>query len=205
MIREEKIVHTLQFNKRYEEFIQILNGTEKKEISIKPIFSVFGTIAVTYLITCYITLIPVENVIETPQYWFEQMLHLFGLYCPVLAGFVLLMCSYLMNIRYIKTLKHCFVLSLAGYICVIITFPIIYLIWTYGFKYSWPLPFVGFIFSYFIVTTQYISLWYCFPRQWRNNIMFRDRFKFFLITHIWCCLQAMLYSAWNKIFLVFPD
>ena len=37
MIRQEKIVHTLQFNKRYEEFIQILDGTEKKEISIKPI------------------------------------------------------------------------------------------------------------------------------------------------------------------------
>ena len=169
MIEQEKIVHALKFDKRYEEFRQILDGTNEEELSKKYIFYVFGTILLTYLITCYLTLIPVSNVIETPQYWCEQMLHTFGLFCPLLAGYIICMCSFLMNIGYIWTLKHYFVLSLAGYVCVIIAFPTLYLTWTYAFNYPWPLPFVGAVVSYLTAITMYVTLWYRFPRQWAQE------------------------------------
>ena len=93
MIEQEKIVHALQFEKRYEEFRQILDGTQEEELSKKYIFYVFGTIALTYLITCYLTLIPITSVIENPEHWVEQMLHHTGLYCPLVAGYIIFICS----------------------------------------------------------------------------------------------------------------
>ena len=182
MIEQEKIVHALQFEKRYEEFRQILDGTHEEELSKKYIFYVFGTIAFTYLITCYLTLIPITSVIENPEHWFEQQLHAIGLPCPLIAGHIIFTCSFLMNIRYIKTIKHWFVLSLAGYACCIITFPTVYLTWTYGLKYRWPLPYIGYVNAYLMAPTMYVTLWYRFPRQWRKNKKFRDRFKFFFVS-----------------------
>ena len=97
MIEQEKIVDALQLEKRYEEFRQILDGTQEEEVSKKYIFYVFGTIVLVYFMTCYLTLIPVANVIKNPQHWFEQMLHIYGLFCPVVAGHYIFMCSFLIT------------------------------------------------------------------------------------------------------------
>ena len=51
----------------------------------------------------------------------------------------------------------------------------------------------------------FVILWYCFPRQWRKNSKFRERFKFFVVTLSFSSLQPTLYGIWTNVFLVFPE
>ena len=201
-IEQEEIVHSLQSDKRFEELRQVLHGTAEEEVSMKYISYVFGTIAAPYAITCFITLIPVENLIENPQYWFESMLQLAGVLCPLYAGYIILNCSFVMNIGYIQSLKHFTILWLTAVISVVITCLTAYLTWTYGLKKQWPIPFLALVYAYTTFISQDIALWYRFPKHWRNGSNFSGRFKFFLISFSYGQIQTLLYGVWSKMFLV---
>ena len=134
MIEQEKIFHSLLLDKRSAELSQILRGTHEDEASKKYVYCVFGTIALTYIMSCWMTLTPKHNLIENPEYWFEHLLSSLVVF-PLLAGYTILNCSFFMNIRYIKALKHFFALSLVGIVAFVVAYLIFYTTWTYGLKY----------------------------------------------------------------------
>ena len=108
-IQEQKIFNTLKSDKRLKLLRQILHGTMEEKISIKYVFYVFATILLTYIISCYMTLIPVHNLIENPQYWWETMLHIPNAQIPMFAGYIIVNCSFWMNTIYVMSLKHFFI------------------------------------------------------------------------------------------------
>ena len=177
-IEQEKIVNALKCEKRFEEFTQILHGTMEDDVSAKYVLYVFGTIAITYSIMGLMTLFPVHNVIENPEYWWESMLHIPNVLIPMFSGYLVLNCSFWMNTDYIKALKHFFILWLVGMVVFIIAYTTSYLLWTEGLDYNWPQPFSGSLCAYIALITQDITLWYLFPHDRRKNSTFKDKFKY---------------------------
>jgi len=110
-----------------------------------------------------------------------------------------------MNLGYIRTLRHFFALWFAGIVCGVIIFIFLYLAWTLGLNYQWPIPFFGLVIGYSMAFTQDITLWHRFPRQWRQNNNFRKRFIIFLIAITYSQVQTLMYGVWTKMFLAFKN
>ena len=151
------------------------------------------------------TRIPVHNVFEMPQYWYEFPIQILFALVHHWAAMILYKCSFYMNITYIRDLKHFVVMFCVGGIVLFSTYGSEYLIWTVYLQYPYPFPFNGYVIAATLMVAFYVTLWFRFPLEWRNDEAFRNRLLYFLIAIT--LNQAVLfeYAGITIILLTIPD
>ena len=171
----EKKEHISRQEKRRKLFESILFN---RSICIQPInhivYVIFGVLVPVLSSTVY-TLIPVHNLFESPTHWYEFPLQVLGALVPSWVGMILFKCSFYMDVKYIRDMKHFLVMFFVVGSVLMATYLMEYIIWTLYLDYPYPVPFNGYIIAVVLWTTFNISLWFQFPRGWRKNEPFRKR------------------------------
>ena len=201
-IELEMVKHEIKADIRLKTFEDILSNSPN-QISV-PKYLLYGVISVviTWISISPFSLIPVHNIILYPNYWYEFPLQMCG-YGPLLAAFIILHCSYWMNIDYIKKTRHFFIMWLIAYVGMTILYPTGYIIWTHALHYQYPIPFNGYMYWYTIIICLYVTWWFRFPVDWRNNEAFRKRLKYFLIAVLCNQMITLQYSIISKVLIMF--
>ena len=202
---QEKFEHSLRADRITEDLWEIITNTSSKNTSLPLekflLYCIIG-ILIPFSYLCYLTLIPVHDLLRYPEYWYEQFLTPVGI-IPTFAACILINCSFLMNIKRIKNLKNFGIGLFAG----ILSFGAMG-----GFMELWatsgyykPVPFSGFLGGYSIAMGNYISVWFSFPKNWRNNFAFRKRLQYFLVAFAISNILTVQYNVIAKFLLVYKD
>ena len=82
----------------------------------------------------------------------------------------------------------------------------IYCLWRYGLNQNYPLPHQGPFFGYECNAVIYLTLWFEFPVNRRNDNDFRRRLKFlYVVLFLISLLLPLEYSVLNKLFVEVPS
>ena len=203
-IKKERHAHELNFSRRLDEFQMILMNYS--QIPFKYILYGFANVIVSLLVVSILTLIPLHNIITSPEYWYETMLQTLAS-CLIWVSYFVLNTSSWMNIKRIKEFRHCASLLLNIILTFVFSYSFLFVLWTYGLMYQWPLPYSGFVCFSITLVTGYISIWFRFDLKWRKNKLFRWRLKFFLLALAFSdAVGNLIYSKIiMKMFLIFPQ
>lgn len=102
----EREDHISKSEERYEIFKDILNNQSRDVVTPKYLlYALLGILPALASKWVY-TLVPVHNAVLNPSYWYELPLQLIFGYLIVWTTYGIYVCSYFMNIRYIKKIRH---------------------------------------------------------------------------------------------------
>ena len=101
-IDQEEIAQALEYEKRLKVFTDILENTRSGEFSGKTLIYGIVKVLVPALFICPFALIPAHNVFEEPEYWYEYPLMILIVFMPQTVTYIIMNCSFWMNIRYIQ-------------------------------------------------------------------------------------------------------
>ena len=203
-VASERQRHLSLSKKRDQIFKDILSNNSSESTSLKFIFYGLAGIIALFLSTCSITLIPVHNVIENPEYWYEFLLSIGFPFLPIWAVSYMLRCSVYMSANIIKSQRNFRILWLAisatcfGWQCVG------YNIWTEWFHYRYPIPWNAKALGCITTIVMLTSLWYLFPIKCRKEKGFRKRFNYFILTMVTGHCIFYEYGILIKLLLLVP-
>ena len=203
----EKEEHLLKRNQMMKKLTDIILNKATANTTGSLTFTKFSLCCVigvlvpfTYL--CYLTLIPIHDLLRYPEYWYEQFLTPVGL-IPSFTAFIITNCSCWMNISGIKNWKSFMLGLLSGSTIMTIGSSVAIIWWTN--RYYNPVPFSGFISGYGLAIGEYLALWFSFPRGWRKNGTFRKRLKYFLVAFALANILTVEYNVIAKFLLIIDD
>jgi hypothetical protein len=180
-LRLEKEQHERKEECRKEIFKDIFINAQRQIPWMKTVFILIATIVMSFVFTTPFSLIPTHNVLHHLGSWYEILFPTVPYY--FLAGFYnTFLAGYSMNIGYIKKIRHSVVVSIVGSILALLMCTASYFIWTYALHYQYPVPFIGYVIHFINFPIMWFILWFQFPSKWRQNSMFRRRFKFYIFT-----------------------
>ena len=177
----ERELQTLNCEKRNKLFREILWNIPFDAEWIKCLGYLFVGILGSFASTGIYSLIPLHNLFENPQYWYEFPLQVIFALFSNWAAMVILRCKYYMNTNYIYTYKTFFIMWIIAGSILFLVYATSYLIWTMGLKYQYPVPLNGYMTAALGMISFYLILWHRFPLKWRKNKKFKKRLISFLI------------------------
>ena len=128
------------------------------------------------------TLVPWNDAIKNPQYFYESLiLYSMSLSLILAAQWTILFC-YSTNIKRMKTFRFFLKLWSVQVVTSIFVFSILSCIWMYVLNFQSPMPFNGYLLFFNSVLSIVLTLWFELPIEWRQEPNFRKRFKYFLIS-----------------------
>ena len=203
-IQAEKEHHVFQSVKRHDTFKNILLNKSTDKIS--PKYALFAFIGIIPALTSkwIYTLIPVHNVIENPNYWYELPLQLMIGYLVIWATYGTFACSYFMNIKYIRKLRHVLVLWFILASLTIIFFGTLFLVWEDLMQLRYPVPLMGYIYLLISILGIIVAIIFRFPWSWLKHEKFRKRLVWFSVAFFLAQLLYFEYGILTKLFLVLP-
>ena len=202
-LQVEREAHTTQSQERMETFENIFCNNSLDYQTWKHVMTGMVGIMGAILSTSIYTLIPLHNVVEKPQYWYEGILLLLFVFCPIYSLNGLYRFSISVNIKFIRTYRHFWALYIMVAFTGSIGYAIIYIIWIYSFKFEHPVPLIGLLIYINSIITFHVTIWYLFPSEWRQKPWFRKRLKFAILTQIYCNLLPVQYGMIQNIFIAF--
>ena len=185
-IELEKMFHVKLAERRYEIFKKVVCRNSSEDIrsawaSFYGIACIVGPVTSTFLYT----LVPIHNVLQFPEYWFELPLQaMFGL-GPIWCFYIIYLCSSYMNVRCIKTIRHFVQMWLISGVAVFSCILISYMVWVHILNYHYPVPLTGYLIVLCLIISGMLVLWNIFPIKWRMNEQFRKRLRNFIYVFIY--------------------
>ena len=183
-VERERLFAEFKAENRMKRFKDIVTNSTAENFSITPILFIFIYLIVSLVVILPVACIPFHNVIREPQYWYEY--HLLIIHLPLVLGTgFLLNSSNWTNITYLRKWKHLLYICLSGYSTKVICYGSAYLIWTYLFELSWPVPFGVYLNWWIIIAIMIATLYLQFPFDWRTEEEFQERLKNLVIALLW--------------------
>ena len=153
--------------KRNERFKSIILNGPSEFSWIKLFLVSFGIILGGVVMTIPITLIPYHDLVQSPDYWFEHLLP--GTYCGmIIFAYKCSASGSYMNIECLSLSRNMMLSSLAGcaygFLFVLTT----YYTWTSVFAYQYPIPLLGFAFTFLGWVCGGTFTWFLLPKKQRR-------------------------------------
>ena len=177
----ERKQQTLKSEERKLFFTNILSNKEKVDKGIFYLLQGIGTIIGCVAITGIYTLIPVHNLFEHPEYWYEFPMQIIVALYPNWAAMVIFRCSNYMNITYIKNVRAFFSMWSIGSAVLLTLYGVQYLVWYILMGYNYPVPLNGYITAVAGMITFYTTICFQFPKEWRKESKFKRRLLSFVL------------------------
>ena len=167
------------FHEDDESFLKIPKESTRKWLYPSAI-SIMCTIA--FFVAA---LLPTHDVIRYPEYWYEVMYVWIFAVAPLGALWSVFQCNNIMQYPDIATPKIWIQLVLIIWFVTMVFYLGQYMVWTWYFGYHQPLPQNGGLFTLFVPAILAIFLWWYFPTDLRNDLIFRKRIKYYICYVIW--------------------
>ena len=154
--------------RRRNRFIDILLGCSSENINcLRYVILGFGAIICMTLPSLAITLIPVHNVVENPEYWYEYPIQLsfFGL--PFFVANVVLRSSFYLNVKLLRGPVPYIMVLIGTFILFSASFVIGYVVWVKIANWQFPIPFCGLIYGLNITGGVLVLICKQCPTRWR--------------------------------------
>ena len=203
-IENERLVKSLKADERYQSYKDILFSKPSGGIPGFVVMYGLSGIILSMLFVSMIVLIPVHNILEQPYYWYEAMILGPFTFALTFTAITILDCSSLINIDYIRTLKHFLTFYFWTVLIGITLRTSIWFIWTTILSYRHPMPFHTPVSGYITMFLSQILLWLQFPRQWRRDKGLQRRFGFYLLSFLTSLLIPIVYVIYTKMFISAP-
>ena len=183
-----------QLNEAFKDFGVTFTVISKHQ-SVKWVivfFALFGSFS-------SITLVPYHNVIKFPEYWYEPLVPgVFGLY-PCIVPFYLIQCSTILEYPPLRSPKLMFSMFVTTATAVILTYILIYLVWSVYLGYNFPMPLFVYPMAYVSMCTLFTRIWHQFPTYLRKAPDFRKRLKAYYGYVLWVATFTIQFMVIQKI------
>ena len=204
-IEKEKQIHRKRAGKRLQIIINILNNTQSAFNLLKPLSTSLSSVVITCVLIGAYTIVPVHNVYENPDKWFEYPLQSLLSFWPIYAAHILFDSIYLLNVDLIRTFRAFLGLYVSVIVISSIVFSSAYMIWTFAFELRYPVPLIGYINFFTMTVTCLTQIWFQFPSGWRENKGFRKRLKWNLFTILILNLTVGGYIGFTAALVLTPS
>ena len=183
----------------------ILLGEDKTCMSYRTMsYEMLGGIVLSVMVSGTFLLIPMHNILDHPDYWYEYMLQVMFGYIPLNAAAIILNSSHRMNTDSVKTFENWIALYSVGTIATISTIMALYCTWK-GLGYDYPIPFQGVIFVVVLQIISYTFFWFQFPKAMRENRSFNKRLKYLYIAFLYSFIVSPQYHVLGIAFRKVPS
>ena len=146
-----------------------------------------------------ITLVPHHNVIKYPEYWYEIIFLSLGFFFLYAINNVV-SCQGVLGYTHEDIPSVIMILFATTTVTAAVLLCLVYLIWSHGLGYNYPMPFVGLFILYLVVVILYVTFWNLFPVFLRKQYVFRKRLKYFFAYLFWCLFLAFQVQLLTKAF-----
>ena len=140
----------------------------------------FAGIAAAILIVLPIALIPYQDSIKDPSYFYESPL--ISIFCSLpMSGVVWVWeFSYIINMDQLRNFKTCAKVTFGLIISKLSLKGIIYIVWSFIKGYRYPMPFHDMLLALALFPPSFILLWSQCPKEWRCKKEFQRRFWYYI-------------------------
>ena len=184
LIHREKLLAELKEWNRRKEFSDIILNKSAEDVPLKYIVYPFGYIAITLVVTLPLTTIPIHDIFENPEFFYEYPLQY--IHTPiVLAAAFLLNGSVWINISSVRKWQNVALISAVGLVAEVSCYSLGYSIWTMILGLRYPIPFNAHLYWYIILTSQLVTMYFVFPKDLRENSEFVARLKNTMVGICW--------------------
>ena len=204
-IRKEKQVQVIRAEKRMKIFQNILNSTSPEFTLIQPLLTSLAAVVVAIFTIGVYAMVPVHNVYESPEKWFEYPLQSLFSFWPIYAAHILFDSIYFLNTDIIRSFRTFGTLYIALAIVCWAMFSLSYTIWNHAFGLRYPVPLIGYINFFTMTVTCLFTIWFQFPMEWRKNHAFRKRLKWNLLTILALNLCVAEYIGCTAALVLTPE
>ena len=142
-------------------------------------------VGLSVTLSVMVTIIPMHNHIEFPNYWWETLFpsgFANGIFLTVNG---LLECYMVFNLPFLKTTKTFIRLFIMTFLGSVIPFLVCRLIWTDVLSNNYPMPFLGLFLFVFFNSWHFLALWFEFPGKLRSNKIMRKRIWAYMLYRLW--------------------
>ena len=149
-----------------------------------------------------VTLIPLQNAIKFPDYWWEFIIPIAFSSSLYTAINIILECRLIFNL---ETFKSCVVLLrlyAINLLSVIITVFVCYIIWTVWMGNNHPIPLLGGILYIVLILIQSIAVWFHFPCHLRSLKVIRNQIWAYLFFRLWMRFRSIQVLMLRKIMIM---
>ena len=204
-VEKEIQAHTSKSKERNDIFHNIIRNISSGKKSKQHILMGFMGICGSLLSTCFYTMIPVHDIIQNQNYWYEFPTQLFFGLLPNWVAMILFRCKYYMNINEMKWFRIFLNMWLTGGMVTFIFYSGAYYFWSGYLGLNYPIPLMGYMFAFIMMVTLYTSLWNQFSAEWRQNGIFRHRLMSFFVALLLNQACVFEYAGITKILLLIPE
>ena len=200
LVTEQKIRNEKLEKKRHADFTNILCNEANNNSSYSQLagFYGFGGVVLGTMIGSMIALIPIHDVIQNPDYFYEGVLidNLLTLYVGI---DILFFASYVMKINCIRTFskwaKYTF-----GMVAYRLCFEaLLNYYWVVILENRYPMPFHTQLVAFTSIPVQFILVWNLIPEEWKQLQGFRKRFGFYMLRYVLWILMYIEQQIFAKI------
>ena len=172
----------LQAEKRRNKFIDILSGRSTERINFlrRALFGL-GSIVCMILPSLAITLIPVHNVVENPEYWYEYPIQLTFICLPGFVANIVIRSSFYLNVKLLREPVHYLMVLIGTFIILFASFVIGFVVWCKIGNWQFPIPFFGIILTLNLTVGTLVIICKECPDRWRKENGFRKRLRHLMI------------------------
>ena len=193
-LNEEKQDHQNKASKREEKFRLIISNEQNSFEWWELLVYLFGIIIIGFSSTLALTLIPAQDLVQYPEYWYEFLFHAFYAYV-IYFTFICLYASALLNLNYLALKKNILFVTMIGSMTFFACMLLPYYIWCQILGYYFPIPFLGLGVS-LLNSSVLMPLfkWMRFPKEWRQNKRFKEKFVYYLCFVVFSLVHPVSYQ-----------
>ena len=122
-----------------------------------------------------------------------------------LAAHWTILFSYTTNIQKNKNFRFFFKLWMVLIFASSIAFTLLNLLWAYVLSYQIPVPFNGYIIYLNSIIFILLTLWFCLPSEWRQDVNFQKRFRRFVAGGVYSTQSLINYAVVTGVLQNIPE
>ena len=158
-------------------FWYVISGKEDECVNYYCGLYGFLCLTVVFAIVAVPLLIPMHNVIEKPEYWYELPAHYT---IENFCGYTLLVMfasSIVLKTEYTTSWKAFWYIFVCSSLTFVFPYIIIHVVWVYWVQYNPPMPFVGYICGVLADIGSCLSLYTVLPISWHQDVKMQKRLR----------------------------
>lgn len=176
----EGITHKRKVFERKELFTRIILNDSVTFSWKEFLLYTFGIVFIALLSTFPLNLIPLHDVVQSPEYWYEVLL--------IVAvagslGFIMRTyeVSYYLNMETLRKTKNISVMFLLGLAMNVAGVIVAFYLWTEIYGLVFPIPFLGLIRNYAETIIFIMIIWFNFPKLWRKESQLQKGITYYIL------------------------
>ena len=166
-------------------------------------FYILVILLFSVLFTVPAVLIPQQNVMEYPTYWWDLMIPASVGYSLYVALNSQLECKVIFRFNFLLTFKLFLRLYAVSALGGLIPFCVSHLVWTVWLGNAHPVPFLGLV-AWVINFVHFVHLWFEFPSELRMEPGVRKRIQFYFLYRLWFLFYGLEKLALGIMFEKIP-